>query len=354
MFPSFKGPLQVGVMDIEVPASSKTLFMRIFYPCTPNESRPLSWASATECEGYGSIKKVPSFITRYLLAPILRRKIIPCFIGAPFLGTNRKAIVFSHGLCGCRSTYSYFCGDLASRGYVVFAIEHRDHSACLTYVNYNPIETDSLHSFASEKKDFDKSERIDYIFAPVSNLKPEDLPFRQKQLDIRLSEVLQAANFIKNTRNLDFLDKLDKDLIIAGHSFGGATVFHVLQQPDTPFSSGYAMDPWMFAVNEKKVYRNVTVCTAEHGQYVENITSLHNILSTAPGGITKNKHWTIMGAKHHSFSDIPMMFPFLQNLSIDPIDCLDLNSVIARNEQINSPDVVEGFPFFEKLYKVKF
>jgi platelet-activating factor acetylhydrolase len=37
-------------------------------------------------------------------------------------------VIFSHGLAGTRNTYSQYCSALASRGYVVLAIEHRDGS----------------------------------------------------------------------------------------------------------------------------------------------------------------------------------------------------------------------------------
>lgn len=38
-------------------------------------------------------------------------------------------VIFSHGICGTRSTYSQWCQALASEGYVVLAVEHADGSS---------------------------------------------------------------------------------------------------------------------------------------------------------------------------------------------------------------------------------
>lgn len=52
---------------------------------------------------------------------------IPVIWEAELKPTKEKypVIIFSHGLSGWRCTYSAICLELASRGYVVAALEHR-------------------------------------------------------------------------------------------------------------------------------------------------------------------------------------------------------------------------------------
>ena len=43
-----------------------------------------------------------------------------------------KPVIWSHGNLGCSTSYSGFCKDVASRGYIVFAMTHADGSSPFT------------------------------------------------------------------------------------------------------------------------------------------------------------------------------------------------------------------------------
>lgn len=50
-------------------------------------------------------------------------------------------VVFTHGMAGMSQSYSHYLGSIASHGYLVAAVEHRDGSGPGTVVHY-PNETE--------------------------------------------------------------------------------------------------------------------------------------------------------------------------------------------------------------------
>lgn len=55
---------------------------------------------------------------------------MPVYQDAPLAPHDAQfpLVLFTHGLCGTRNTYSQYCSRLASEGYVVIAVEHADGS----------------------------------------------------------------------------------------------------------------------------------------------------------------------------------------------------------------------------------
>lgn len=149
-------------------------------------------------------------------------------------------MIFSHGLGGCRNTYSHVVASVASHGVIVVATCHRDGSAPTTTMR---------------SPDSSSTTSIDYISIPHKPL-PEVWDARDHQLSIRLWELglihdaiskLDAGSELRNllvdphpkskqryeSARSSFQNQFDMHrpgaITWAGHSFGAATMIQFLK-----------------------------------------------------------------------------------------------------------------------------
>ncbi|KAG8932093.1 hypothetical protein FRC01_000278 [Tulasnella sp. 417] len=145
-------------------------------------------------------------------------------------------IVFSHGLAGTRNTYSQFCSNLASEGYVVLSLEHRDRSGPAFI---DPKSGDEQHYFRIEEVKWEKG------YAP-----PDHMPWKVEQLEFRRNEVYEALKALRTTEIADLVD-FEQNIVMAGHSFGSATSLSILSHPPPsgfeplPIRQTILLDPWV-------------------------------------------------------------------------------------------------------------
>jgi platelet-activating factor acetylhydrolase len=168
--PAYSGPHTVGIHDVEVSLSKpevfgtslsaetgehafqlETVLFSLYYPCTPNHSRPsypywLERPISQITSGYTRFaNRAPSNrIYAYIFVCINwiigARLVIPAIQSAELKRNDEEGnkqwpvMVFSHGLAGNRKCYSQYCGEMASRGYIVAAMEHRDGTAPYTRI----------------------------------------------------------------------------------------------------------------------------------------------------------------------------------------------------------------------------
>lgn len=262
--------------------------------------------------------------------------------------------MFSHGLGGSRTCYSTVCGELASNGFIVVAMEHRDGSGARSYVNISP--SNNLADGARIDNTEPRSPyEVDYIFpkdnaqdtAP-QNAKGVDTELRNAQIEMRMAEMEEAfhvlglincgqgdlvaksnlrkeGNVGSSSKGLEGVDWSDwtgrmflERATILGHSFGGATSVQVCREAERfPWvGQGILLDAWGPAtpvIDEKRknqVQRPILAIGSEafmHWQ--DNFERMVEIGNETRGNGFPSWMMTIKGSTHLSQTDFAVLYP---------------------------------------------
>lgn len=440
--PTYTGPYSIGTMEIEVPVENpriishitrkkkhvlqlETVLMTVYYPANleshepPRNSR-LSrqlWFGRPRygmAQGYGDFAGLPTAAVLPFFIPALFTK-LPAYRNAgvarhwaPNANFKRAGdrakqteggkppdadglpcfplMMFSHGLGGTRTMYSTLCGEFASYGFVVCAVEHRDGSSPRTYVNH----AKSGHGSREEREanggvDHWKSEKkrgydtIDYMFPQENpydtgpnNPKGVDTELREAQIDLRMAEIEEAYKIMciistgegeriatNNLRRKGFQgassyglegvnwkewkDRIDLEHVTAcGHSFGAATVVEMLRKRDRLpyYTQGIIYDLWGGGTRSPseddtfhRIRAPVLAINSEAFTYwPSNFEKVDLMMQEAQSTPLPVPAWlmTVRGTVHISQSDFPLLYPrtcslFLKAVA-SPRRALDINA----------------------------
>lgn len=248
--------------------------------------------------------------------------------------------IFSHGLAGCKTTYSQYLAELASQGMVIASVEHRDGSAPSTTIEYgNGRKEETLLYFKHEELDKGKN--------------GEDLgtseEMRKIQLEIRQAEVLEAAHVLTllnegkgdeiaatSTRKVDEKAKLSEwkgrldlpNLWAIGHSFGGATSIELIRKPNSIFTHALVMDPWVEHVSKAgigpPIQKPLFVINSEAFTiWKSHFTNVRQLVHESKQNTGNGWLMTLTKTVHTDFSDFPLLMPrFFKNSSGVPSQSL--------------------------------
>ena len=238
------------------PDAPATVAFRIFYPCEPQSSspRPVHWFARPQRPTAAALYRYFGFCPRAATAfahctPHLYWIRLRAHRNAPLLAppstppadhphtppARWPVIVFSHGLAGGRNMYSYICGDLASHGCVVVALDHRDGSSPVQHVR----ATDAAAPRTIEPRTISHDP-----CAASWHARDAQLRIRLWEVSVALEALVQIDTRGDAVPNLDdnvggrsgervevlarFVDRLDVHrpgaVSWAGHSFGAATM----------------------------------------------------------------------------------------------------------------------------------
>ncbi|ADV23587.1 1-alkyl-2-acetylglycerophosphocholine esterase [Cryptococcus gattii Ru294] len=313
----------------------------LFYPTLSGGKEGKRWVNWVPEPFCGVIKGYERFLggkggMSWLVKPlgyIAGRLQMPLYPRAPLNPTDKPypLLIFSHGLAGTRHTYSQLCAALASEGYIVLAVEHRDGSG--PAVVLPPGENkESRMLYYTGVDDISWAEGEEH---PVTHA-------RTLQLDIRTREVYEAYHSFKRLLSHEgdlsikieglegdvrqsWIDsmkgKVDfDDLKLTGHSFGGGTILHLLQTPppsnllpSLPAKQAIALDPWLEPLptpsdilqpaTSSSMPPTLVINSAGFTEWPEHWEKLVDMMKG------KGILVTMIGIGHQSFSDFPLLSP---------------------------------------------
>jgi len=412
--PAYSGPYSVGTMEIEIPVRSPRAFSHIkrnhnhalridtvlfsmYYPCElegysksgggkPSRATWLPRPRVLTCKGYAKFLSLPHFpVTAYMAATSMFTK-LPAFRNAmlanhvpaqnkqedePSGGSEETladvptankprfpVIMFTHGLGGSRTCYSSICGELASHGFVVCAVEHRDGSGARSTVNIPPSNqlADGKKRDNTKPKDYYV---VDYIF-PLDNAQDTnpnnaqgvDVELRTAQIEMRMAEIEEAhyalelinsgrgelickSNLRKkgnpgsSSKGLDDVNWDDwkgrmytDHATIMGHSFGGATSVQASREHKRFPWIGQAilLDTWGPAIPmvnqsggeaEGTTLHKPLICINSETfmHWPDNFDRIDGICQEAIQGGAKVWNLTLRGSTHLSQTDFAVLYP---------------------------------------------
>lgn len=298
--PKGNGPYSVGCTDLMSGYTNQSSFLRLYYPSQDNDFPDALWIPNEEYfQGLTETLGASSFLGK-LLKLLYGSVKVPAKWNSPLkTGEKYPLIIFSHGLGAFRSIYSAIGIELASHGFIVAAVEHRDESAAATYYFQDAPAAESGNR--------------SWIYYKVGNLETEE---RKRQLRQRGEECSQALSWllsidegepVKNVLDLNFdiqqlKGSLDRSKVaIIGHSFGGATVIQTLSE-DQRFRCGIALDPWMFPVGEdvhSKIPQPLFFINSEYFQSANDTKKIEKFYQPQK----ERKMIAVKGSVHHNFVD---------------------------------------------------
>uniref|UniRef100_A0A1X7VW70 1-alkyl-2-acetylglycerophosphocholine esterase n=1 Tax=Amphimedon queenslandica TaxID=400682 RepID=A0A1X7VW70_AMPQE len=260
---------------------------------------------------------------------------MPAYLKAPLLSADKHCfplIAVSPGLTATFFIISGICCDLASHGYVVASVEHKDGSSAtaLRRVPGPGVQEGDYDNYKDEFIPFDNT----YPMLSPSLLS-SGFELRNRQVKIRAAEVGQVYDLFQTlneggtVKNMlgggdsfdfgQFKDRLDLEKVaVMGHSYGGSTVVQTMVQ-DKHFKCGLALDSWLFPIEEedleKSLDRPLVFINTDTFQWPENVAKMMKFVERNEATM-----YTLKGCTHLLQCDLIFInIPGFQHLNPDPI-----------------------------------
>ncbi|XP_022625301.1 platelet-activating factor acetylhydrolase isoform X1 [Seriola dumerili] len=322
--PPAKGPNAVGCTDFMMDHTAQGSFFRLYYPCQETEkAEKPDWVPCREYfNGLADFMKINRTLSERIFNYLFGSFKIPAHLDAPFKSNVKcPLVIFSHGLGAFRTLYSAICAELASQGFIVASVEHRDQSASATFYFCEKTESEKANKNVAKTSAAAHGNLVkEWMYYRSLQQGESEFPLRNNQVKQRADECIlaldkltkinsgiQVQNVLQTQFDWATLEN-SMDLCrvaVMGHSFGGATVIEALCK-EVIFKCGIALDAWMFPLDDEifpQVKQPIFFINSEKFQWAGNISRMRKLDSA----IIQRKMITIRGTVHQSFPDFTFL-----------------------------------------------
>ncbi|XP_074540677.1 platelet-activating factor acetylhydrolase [Halichoeres trimaculatus] len=321
--PPAKGPHAVGCTDFMMDHTKEGSFFRLYYPCheTDKAEKP-DWVPCSEYfNGLADFMKINRSLSERIFNYLFGSFKIPAYLDVPFKSKEKcPVVIFSHGLGAFRTLYSAICAELASQGFIVASVEHRDQSASATFYYHEKSEPEGNETEPNTSASAPDNLVTEWMYYRTLKHGESEFPLRNKQVKQRADECIRALDRlteinsgipVQNVLQSQFdwttlENSMDLcKIAVMGHSFGGATVIEALCK-EVKFKCGVALDAWMFPLDDEifaRVKQPIFFINSEKFQWAGNISRMRKLDSA----VIQRKMITIRGTVHQSFPDFTFL-----------------------------------------------
>lgn len=298
VFPSPTGPFQVGTQTRQLSfpdrreqdGGPRSVVVQLWYPAGPGAvGTPAHYLGRDQDEASTVANALAGYagVPGLLLDGPSAARPGPLQDSAPAAG-RFPLVVFSPGLGGVRATNTAWAQEVASRGYVVAALDHPGDSAVVVLDDGREIPT--------------------RVAATGDDARDRELAVEAVRVRVRdLSDTLTAL-----TTSDALADHVDgRRVAAAGHSLGGGAALAVAAT-DPRFRAAVDLDGFPYLAGRPPLRRPALVLThpLDPGESPGLAAEIALALAEAPGSV----HRTVPGTEHLSFTDAPLWLPPLPGI----------------------------------------
>lgn len=232
-------------------------------------------------------------------------------------------LIFSHGFGMRVNDYASQLKDIASHGYIIFAIDHPYEASAVEYpdgriISLSPDIIETLKSDQQNESNLllekyeaaDTEDARDEIFMQYDKTAFEMAKDSMKTWTDDTIFVLNKIDELNMDETSEvFFGNIDMSRVgVFGHSFGGAIAGIACMQ-DNRFQAALNMDGILFGAytNSDGVINQPFMEMASK----DMVTGVNDYIYSRNSATVYRLQ--IVGARHNNFTDMPLYFPFLRN-----------------------------------------